>query len=148
MSNIFTKEIMKRLPEAVAWLKSQHSIQFAYLFGSMASGRPGPMSDVDIAVHLDQTAVNPDAKLEILGKLMDIFETDRIDLVVLNQASLPLKMNVIRGRRVIVDNLPFERHRFESKTMREYFDFSFLEKNILMRRYGFGRHDPDTQKVI
>ena len=144
---MFHKDTLKRLPEAVNYLKSISFVQFAYLFGSMASGRPGPLSDVDIAVYLDEVVVNPDTKLEILGKLMDIFETDKIDLIVLNQASLPLKMNVIRSRRVIEDKNPLARHRFESKIMREYFDFSFVEKNILLRRYFDGRQDADTQKA-
>ena len=140
---MFHKDTLKRLPEAVNYLKSRCFVQFAYLFGSMASGRPGPLSDVDIAVYLDEVAVNPDTKLEILGKMMDIFETDQIDLIVLNQASLPLKMNVIRSRRVIEDKNPFARHLFESKIMREYFDFSFVEKNILLRRYFDSRRDTD-----
>ena len=62
------EDILKRLPEAVHYLNSLEIVQFAYLFGSMASGRTGPMSDVDIAVFLDESEVNPETKLEILGK--------------------------------------------------------------------------------
>ena len=49
---------------------------------------------VDIAVyfagHLSLSVV----KLDILGKLIDILQTDKIDLVVLKMAQLPLIMNV------------------------------------------------------
>ena len=123
------------LNKAKSYLQSLEMVKFAYLFGSMASGRTGPMSDVDIAVYLDDDAVQPDTRLEILGQLMDIFETDEIDLVVLNRAALSLRMSAIKNRIVLTNNKPFERHLFESKTMREYFDFSRFEKNILTRRY-------------
>ena len=79
---------------------------------------------------------------------MDIFEKDDIDLVVLNQASLPLMMNVIKSRRIIVDKYPFIRHKFESLIMRKYFDFSFLEKNILIRRYFDGPSFADSQEIV
>ena len=76
-----------------------------------------------------------EGKMDILGNLMDILHTDEVDLVVLNRASLPLKMKILGNREVIVDNNPFLRHRYESLTMREYFDFSFIETGILERRY-------------
>jgi hypothetical protein len=44
-------------------------------------------------------------------------------------------MNIVKAKEVIVDNDPFERHRFESLTMRKYFDFSIKEVAILRRRY-------------
>ena len=121
------------------YLQSLPIVRFAYLFGSMASGRLGPMSDIDIAVYLNEDAVTPDNKLEILGKLMDIFESDEIDLVILNQASLPIKMSAIKSRYILAENNPFARHLFESKTMREYFDFACFEKGILTRRYLYDR---------
>ena len=38
-------------------------------------------------------------------------------------------------KKVIVDEAPFFRHKYESLTMREYFDFSIIETGILKRRY-------------
>jgi hypothetical protein len=46
--------------------------------------------------------------------------------------------NIIKAKEVIVDNDPFERHRFESLTMRKYFDFSYKELDQLRRRYLHG----------
>ncbi len=50
---------------------------------------------------------------------MDILQTDEIDLVILNTADIPLVMNIVKAKEVIVDNDPFERHRFESLAMRK-----------------------------
>ena len=77
-------------------------------------------------------------KLEILGRLIDILETDEIDLVVLNTADLPLAMRILKNKKLIVDKDPFARHLFESLLMRKYFDFSIFESAQLKRRYLYG----------
>jgi hypothetical protein len=74
-----------------------------------------------------------------LGKLADILGTDEIDVVVLNTASLPLVMNVLKKNRVLVDKQPYKRHAYESLVMRKYFDFSIKESALLRRRYLDGR---------
>lgn len=97
-----------------------------------------PLSDVDIAVYLEESRVVQEKKMEILGALIDILKTDEIDLVVLNNASLPLRMRILENKKVVVDRAPFLRHHYESLTMREYFDFSILERAILNRRFLIG----------
>ena len=49
---------------------------------------------VDIAVYFAELFCLSDVKLDILGKLIDILQTDKIDLVVLNMAELPLIKNI------------------------------------------------------
>ena len=123
------------IPKALTYLQSVPDILFAYLFGSFGRGKQLPLSDVDIAVYLKEPTVVQEKKMEILGALIDILQTDEIDLVVLNSAPLPLRMRILESKRVIVDREPFVRHHYESLTMREYFDFSILEKGILKRRF-------------
>jgi predicted nucleotidyltransferase len=132
------ENILDLLPDALDFLASHPKVVFSYLFGSLARRHPSPLSDVDIAVYLKPAASFAEYKLEILGKLMDILQTDEIDLVVLNTADIPLVMNIIKAKEIIVDNDPFERHRFESLTMRKYFDFSYKELGQLRRRYLHG----------
>jgi len=127
--------ILQLLPDAVDYLESHPQVFFAYLFGGLARGKPQPLSDVDIAVYLKPGGNVTENKLDILGNLMVILETDEIDLVVLNTAELPLLMNIVKTKKIIVDKDPFSRHVFESITMRKYFDFSVKETAILQRRY-------------
>jgi predicted nucleotidyltransferase len=133
------KNILELLPRAAEYLESHRRVVFAYLFGGLAGGSAAPLSDVDIAVFLSDAARASADKLEILGNLTDILQTDEIDLVVLNTAELPLVMNALKKRRLIVDKDAFARHRFESLTMRKYFDFSIKESSVLRRRYLHGR---------
>jgi predicted nucleotidyltransferase len=129
------KNITTLLPRAESYLRSRSDIAFAYLFGSLAKGDPKPLSDVDIAIYLSQENNIVERKLEILGQLMDLLETEEVDLVILNTTHLALKMKILEARKVLLDNLPFIRHCYESLTMREYFDFATKEMAILERRF-------------
>jgi len=126
------------IPKAIAYLQSKPDILFSYLFGSLSKEKPLPLSDIDIAVYLRNDANLLGSKIEILGKLIDLLQTDEIDLVVLNTAPLSLAIKVLENKKVIVDNAPFVRHKYESLAMREYFDFSIIEKAILKRRFLHG----------
>ena len=127
----------KRLIQAENYFRARKDIAFAYLFGSLAENRATHLSDVDIAVYLREGRF-ADKRFEILGDLIDILKTDRLDLVILNTASLSLKMKIIQTRRILADNFPYIRHTFESAIMRTYFDFSKMENRILEERYMHG----------
>jgi uncharacterized protein len=126
------------IPKVASYLNSNTHIIFAYLFGSLAKGKYQPLSDVDIAVYLKQGVNVIEDKLAILEKIIDILQTDEVDLVILNAANLPLVNNVLKNKKIIVDKEPFARHIFESLAMRKYFDFSVKEAAILQRRYMHG----------
>ena len=136
--NKLPHNILALLPKVESCLKLESDIAFAYLFGSLAQGDPKPLSDVDIAIYFSDESDILERKLQILGQLMDLLETDEIDLVILNTAPLTLRWKILETRKVLVDNLPFLRHQYESLTMREYFDFSIKEMAILGRRFLSG----------
>jgi len=77
------------IPKALTYLQSMPDILFAYLFGSFGRGKRFPLSDVDIAVYLKEPSDIQQKKMEILGTLIHILETDEIDLVILMIPSLP-----------------------------------------------------------
>lgn len=132
------ENIESLIPGAVAYLSSMDEVRFAYLFGSLARGKPMPLSDIDIAVYLSEDTNLLEKKMEILGKMIELLETDEIDLVLLNTAPLSLRKKILENKRVIVDKDPFLRHKYESLTLREYFDFSIKEMAILERRLLHG----------
>ena len=136
--NKLPSDILQLLHEAVDYLESHPKILFAYLFGGLARGKPQPLSDVDIAIYLRTGGYVAKNKLDILGNLMNILKTDEIDLVVLNNADIPLVMNILKTKKVIVDKSPHDRHIFESLILRKFFDFSVKELGILRRRYLHG----------
>jgi len=129
------KDILDRIQYAANYLETRNDVLFAYLFGGLSKGEPKPLSDVDIAVYLSENADCIQAKSEIIENLVDILETDEIDVIILNQSSLSLSMNVLKNNRVLVDKKPFRRHTYQSLIFRKYFDFNKFELNILKRRF-------------
>lgn len=98
-------------------------VRVAYLFGSQARGMPGPMSDTDIAVLLDSEIGRKDygrLKVELLTELTLILGTDRVDLVILNQASPVLAFEVVREGRVIYAPRPEALAGFRTKAIRDF----------------------------
>lgn len=132
------EDILEHLDKTKSYLGSHPKVVFAYLFGGLAKARCSPLSDVDIAVYLSHKSNVSQTKLEILGNLMGLLNTDEIDLVILNTASLPLRAKILGGKQVLVDSSPFLRHKFESLTLREYFDFSIKEMAIFKERFSIG----------
>jgi predicted nucleotidyltransferase len=131
-----SKDVSNRISLLEPLLAGDERIIFAYIFGGMATGKQRPLSDIDIAVYLDNCADTADAKLEIIGSLTDTLMTDEIDLVILNNAPVSLVGRILKNKRLLADKQPFLRHKFESLALREFFDFSHNEQGILFRRFA------------
>jgi uncharacterized protein len=78
----------------------------AYLFGSVAGGRAHRESDVDVGVLLDRVLFpsaeeRMDARISLGSELVDVLDTNDVDLVILNDAPPELGRAIVtRGRRV------------------------------------------------
>ena len=127
-------DIEVRLLDLGSALEASPGVLFAYLFGSASRGRLGPLSDVDVAVYLDDTCNPLEARLEAIGRATAQLRTDKVDVVVLNQAPIALVGRILQSRRVLCDRDPLRRHRFESLALREFADFRVFEGRILSRR--------------
>jgi len=128
--------ISARLDLLTPLLTRDSRIIFAYIFGGLATGEQRPLSDVDIAVYLNNYVDKFEVKLDLIGELSDVLKTDEIDLVILNDAPISLVGRILKKKRLITDKQPFLRHAFESRSLREFFDFSRKEQDILFRRFG------------
>ncbi|MCK4308376.1 MAG: nucleotidyltransferase domain-containing protein [Candidatus Atribacteria bacterium] len=133
------KNILELLPKANNFLENYSKVVFAYLFGSLTKSKVNPLSDIDIALYLKKGTNFAREKMVILKKLVDIFATEEIDLVILNIAPLTLRARIVENKKILVDKDPFLRHSFESLVLREYFDFSKKEEDIFKRRFSLGR---------
>jgi len=112
------------------------NIIFAYHFGGLLKDKPNPLSDVDIAVYVKN--IKKLDYLDLFCNIANVLGTDEIDLVILNTAQLSLAGRILQNRKVLIDKDPFLRHRYESIILREFFDFTIKERDILKRRYGIG----------
>jgi predicted nucleotidyltransferase len=98
----------------------------AYLFGSAARGTAQAHSDIDVAIYLREPA--PSASpfgyvADLTAALMRALGTDRVDIVVLNEASPLLYHRVLRdGIRILSRDLKATTTR-EGRALSRYCDF-------------------------
>jgi predicted nucleotidyltransferase len=131
-------DIERRLATLGSVLDRQPAVLFAYVFGSAGRGALRPLSDVDVAVYLDEGADPIQARLDLIRVVARHLGTDEVDLVVLNDAPTALAGRILQSRRVVSDREPFRRHRFESLALRKFLDFRRLEQRILDARFASG----------
>jgi predicted nucleotidyltransferase len=131
-------DIEHRLGTLGASLEENPGVRFAYIFGGAGRRELRPLSDIDVAVYLDD-AVDPiQTRLELIGVVTKHLGTDEVDLVVLNRAPTALVGRILQSRRVIVEKDAFLRHRFESLALRKFLDFRIFERRILDARFARG----------
>ena len=126
------------MDRVTAALSADPSVVFAYLFGSRATGKAHLKSDVDVAVYLRPDVDLFEERLRLMGVLQRALGPQTVDLVVLNDAPLSLAGRILRTRLVLLDRDPAARHRYESLTARQFFDFRFRERRLLDAMAGHG----------
>jgi len=103
-------------------------IKLVYFFGSQVSQKTGPLSDYDFAFYLEEKNRKKlfDLKLDLISGLSRILKTDKIDVVILNEAESPeLKYNIIKEGKLIYETEPY-RLLVEPRILNDYFDFHYL----------------------
>ncbi len=113
-------------------LFTQSPVNTAYLTGSL-TGRAtfGHLTDVDIAVLLmEQIKADQflDYQLYLFAELAKRLESDTIDVVILNQASLLLKLQVIKYGQILYCRDEKQRVAFETRAVMDYLDFKRMDE--------------------
>lgn len=146
--NLFEKQT--RLNQLFA----QSPVNAAYLAGSLSSRASfGQLNDIDVAILLmDQIKSDQflDYQLFFLSELANRLESDSIDVVILNQASLLLKLQVIKYGQILFSRDEKRRISFEAKAVMDYLDFKKFDEiqhQALSRRI-YGQMLPLDQELV
>ncbi|MEK6539168.1 MAG: nucleotidyltransferase domain-containing protein [Deltaproteobacteria bacterium] len=100
------------------------NVLFSYLFGSMAKGEVSPLSDIDIAVYLDNIDPNAifDMKLSLHADICRALKMNNVDMVILNTLNNDMLIDdIIRHGIVIYDR---------NTALREYFEIMAIHRAI------------------
>lgn len=112
-------------------LAQEDCVLFAYLFGSFPEGRP--FEDVDLGVLVDSARCPSgsflDAQLRLAAKMEREIRLP-VDVVVLNDAPLGLRMAALRGRLVYSHDENM-RLRFVERTALQAMDTAYLRRQSL-----------------
>jgi predicted nucleotidyltransferase len=95
----------------------------AYLFGSRASGNIGPQSDYDFGVLLDYGSDIPANRDELMHVLVTFLDTERVDVIILNEAPIELAYAVIAQGVVLYQRDLATRVEYEATVMGLYGDY-------------------------
>jgi uncharacterized protein len=105
----------------------------AYLFGSQARRRTGPLSDVDVAVWT-QASLDArqrfDLRLELSAAATRALGGRVVDLVILDDASPLLRHRAWRDGELLIDRDPRTRVRDEARALVEYLDTKPLREQM------------------
>jgi uncharacterized protein len=128
------------MDEDVDALLADAGVQFAYLFGSRATGRERPDSDADIAIMVDRPMELLDEAV-LADRLARTLGVPSVDLLDLGRASLRMRGRVLaEGRRIFSVDEP-ARVAFEVRSRSEYFDFlptHRAHRDAFLRRVAAG----------
>jgi len=123
-SYISNSEIIRSLE---LFFEKKPEILLAFLFGSFAGVHPPPSSDVDIGV-LYRAVPNHHMIHDLADTLSSLLQKE-IDLVVLNDASPVLKMQVLKKGLLLYARNKKRLHQFFIETVNQYDDLKRIRKN-------------------
>ncbi|MGH3777693.1 MAG: type VII toxin-antitoxin system MntA family adenylyltransferase antitoxin [Pseudonocardiaceae bacterium] len=107
---------------AVDQVLAAAGVQFAYLFGSRATGRHRSTSDADIAI-MPGRPLDLLAEAGLADRLAHALQVPAVDLVDLRRAPLRLRGRVLEEGRLLYSADEPGRVAFEVRARSEYFDF-------------------------
>ena len=110
-------------------IAKRYRLSLIYLFGSKARGRDTLLSDTDIAILLEN-----DKEINLRKLILDLifefsyaFNSDKIDLLILNNAGLDIQYNVVSEGKILYQLTEDTRCNYETRVIKLYFDFQKYE---------------------
>ena len=103
----------------------KHGVVLAYLYGSQATEKAGPLSDVDIAVLFARTVPADehfDRVLKLMGDLSGVFRRDDVNVLDLDRGTPLLNNNVRLHGRVLYCADERARAGFVLRAFQQYVD--------------------------
>ena len=85
----------------------KHGVVLAYLFGSQAEGRAGPLSDIDLAALLAPEISSIErfrVQLDLIGDCGHLFQRNDVEVIILNEAPPLLAYEVIRNGKLLYED--------------------------------------------
>lgn len=130
-----------------AYGKSHQGIEAIYLFGSVAEGQAGPLSDLDVGVLLAEPAARSysmDRRLTLIADVGHACRRPDVDVVILNEATPLLAYEVVGQGLLLFERDRDQRVAFEARAAGQYLDFApflatsagYLKRQLRGGTYG------------
>ncbi|WP_290902755.1 nucleotidyltransferase domain-containing protein [Ferroglobus sp.] len=116
-------ELNEKISKIIKVIKSHPNVIAIYLFGSHAKGEATPLSDIDIAVILENPTPESEADIGSLS-------SPEIDVVLFHRLPLHIKYEVFKYGKEIFVRDEEKLLEIKLKVMREYLDTVRMYKMI------------------
>lgn len=140
-NNLINQYALKMEQDSSDLFSKYQYVLSAYLFGSTALGISNSDSDMDIAIRIDKSLAS-DSYLDLRIQIIDDLEKHlgcKVDIVVLNNASLKMIHQVIVNGRLIFTKDRDKEQDYIVQKRKEYFDFKYyINKDIREMKSYFG----------
>ncbi|MFH1187414.1 MAG: nucleotidyltransferase domain-containing protein [bacterium] len=110
------------------------NVVFGYIFGSVAKGTAGPLSDLDVAIFVDSADKKEQEKIrenirENLEEKLNL--ADKVDVVILNEEIPPLlESQVVYNGELIFSKDEAKRAHYEARAISRWLDWKFHQDKI------------------
>lgn len=131
------------------FFSQKEEIKFAYLFGSVAKRLPTKLSDIDLAIFVNEKMIKRKKypfgyKASLFTELVSELHTNEIDLVLLNEALPLLAHRVIRDGILLDCKDESARINFQVCVIQQYIDTEkirqvkekYLKERIYSGKFG------------
>lgn len=120
------KTKLKKLSEHLG----KYPVILAYLFGSEAKGKSGPLSDIEIALFIDKGISKSeqfDLRRRLSNELSSIMGV-MVDLVILNDTPIQLSFEIIKNGKLISCGNKETKVDMEVEILSKYLDRRYYDK--------------------
>ncbi len=129
-SAVTREAVEAALVETVA---TEHSIVAAFVFGSLARGTAGPLSDVDVGLLISDPRERGAVSERTMDALCRRLRTSRVDVVSLADAPLPVRYRVVRDGSLVACRDRAAVEQFVVEAVLQYLDFKPLRDQAFAR---------------
>lgn len=121
-------------------IRKEPDVEFAYLFGSRATGRADDGSDWDIAVRYREKAEVSRWKRFYLEAEVSRMLSGEVQITVLNDSCPPLLLyEIVSKGIVLVDRSAGRRVVFEARALAAYHDWQYFQNRTIVPERGSAR---------
>jgi predicted nucleotidyltransferase len=126
-------ELEKFKPD-IEEIAKKYELKLVVLYGSQATGKAKPDSDIDIAV-LGNRRIDFNKHIKLVNEFTSLFHTDEIDVKLLHKTSPLFRYEVMRDG-VLLYGSDYDFVSFKSYAFRDYMDSQdlFRLKRIFIRK--------------
>lgn len=123
-------KILKEIDEVITEIKKKKEVDAIYLFGSYATGRTKPTSDVDICV-IAKKDIQKGAKEEILSN-----SSKKIDMAMFWDLPPVIRWRVLKEGKLLYEKNPLTLHRIKIEALKSYLDFQPIIRKHYLKVLG------------